>query len=86
MGIIGRGGGASATVVDIAAGAAVAADDNDAVGAVVPLSSTKDEGPYVGALVAFKGAYVSAFADGVGESAAASIRSSTMSLTALLFR
>jgi hypothetical protein len=49
-------GGASATAVDVATGATVAANEDDAVGAVVPPSSTKDEGAYVGALVAFEGA------------------------------
>jgi hypothetical protein len=51
-------------VVDIAAGDAVAADNDDAVDAVVPPSSTKGEDAYVGALVAFEGACVGAFADG----------------------
>ncbi len=37
--------------MDVATGAAVAADNNDAVGAVVPPSSTKDNDAYVGALV-----------------------------------
>ena len=57
----------------VAAGGAVAADDNDAVGTVVPPSSTKDEDAYVGASVAFKGACVGAFTDGASESAAASV-------------
>ena len=59
-------------MVDISTGAAVAADDNDAIGAVVPPSSTNDEDAYVGASVAFKGVCVGAFADGAGESIAAS--------------
>jgi riboflavin synthase alpha subunit len=59
--------------VDIAACGAVAADDDDAVDAVVPPSSTKDEDAYVGASVAFEGACVGAFADGADESAAASV-------------
>jgi hypothetical protein len=50
--------------VDIAAGDAVTADNDDAVDAVVPPSSTKDEDAYVGAPVAFEGVRVSAFADG----------------------
>jgi hypothetical protein len=50
--------------VDIAAGDAVAADNDDAVDAVVPPSSTKDEDSYVGALVAFEGVCIGAFADG----------------------
>ncbi len=57
-------GGASAAAVDVATGTAVAANDDDAVGAVVPPSSTKGEGAYVGASVAFEGVCVSAFADG----------------------
>jgi hypothetical protein len=61
-----------ATAVDVSTGAAVAAADNDAVGAVVPLSSTNDEDAYVGASVAFEGVCVSAFAEGAGESAAVS--------------
>ncbi len=50
--------------MDIAAGDAVAADDNDAVNAVVPPSLTKDKDTYVGASVAFEGVCVGAFADG----------------------
>jgi hypothetical protein len=53
--------------VDIAAGDAVIADNDNAVDAVddvVPPSSTKDEDVYVGASVAFKGVCVGAFADG----------------------
>jgi hypothetical protein len=57
-------GGASATAVDIAADDANAAGNDDAVDAVVPPSSTKDEYAYVGASVAFEGVCVSAFADG----------------------
>jgi hypothetical protein len=53
-------------------GATVAANNDDAVGAVVPPSSTKDEDAYVGASVAFEGVCVGAFTDGAGESAAAS--------------
>ena len=59
--------------MDVATGDAVAADDDNAVVAVVPPSSTKDKGAYVGALVAIEGACVSAFTDGAGESAAASV-------------
>jgi hypothetical protein len=44
--------------VDITAGDAIAANDNDAVNAVVPPSLTKDEDTYVGALVTFEGACV----------------------------
>ncbi len=73
MGVVGGGGDASATAVDVAMGGAVAADKDDAIGAVVPPSSTKDEGAYVGPSVAFKGACVSAFTDSAGESAAASV-------------
>ena len=52
------------TAVDIAAGNAVAADNDDAVNDVVPPSSTKDEDACVGASVVFGGACVGAFADG----------------------
>ena len=38
------------------------ADDN-AVGTVFPLSSTKDKGAYLGLLVAFEGACIGAFVD-----------------------
>jgi hypothetical protein len=72
-GIIVGGGGALATVVDVSTGAAVAADNDDAVGAVVPPSSTNDKDAYISELVAFKGVCVGAFADGAGESAAASV-------------
>ncbi len=71
-GVIVSGGGTLATVVDVSTGATVAADDNDAIGAVVPPSSTNDEDPYVGTPVAFEGVCVGAFVDGAGESAAAS--------------
>ncbi len=53
-------------------GAAVAANNNDAVFAVVPLSLTNDKDEYVGASEAFEGMCVGAFADGASESAAAS--------------
>jgi hypothetical protein len=69
----GGGGGASATTVDVATGAAVTADDDDAVGAVVPPSLTKDKDAYVGALVAFEGACIGAFADSASKSTAASV-------------
>ena len=39
-------------MVDVARGAAVAANDNKAIGAVVPPFLTKDEDAYIGALVA----------------------------------
>ena len=52
--------------MDVATGAAVAADDNDAVGTVVPPSSTMDEDTNVSACV-------KAFTDGAGKSAAASV-------------
>ena len=70
--VIVGGSGALATAVDISRGAAVAANNNDAIGAVAPPSSTNDEDAYIGALVAFESVWVSAFADGAGESAAAS--------------
>ena len=47
-------------------GTAVAAADNNAIGAVVPTSSNKDEEAYVGVAVAFEGACIGAFADGAG--------------------
>ena len=50
--------------MDIAAGNIFAANDDDAVNAVFPLSSTKDKDAYVGVLVVFEGACVIAFADG----------------------
>jgi hypothetical protein len=59
-------------MVDVATGATVAADNDDADSAVVPPPSTKDKDTYNGASVAFKGACVGAFADGANESAAAS--------------
>ena len=71
-GVIVGGSGASAIAVDVSTGAAVAADNDDAADAVVPPSLTNDKDAYVSALVAFKGMCVGAFADGAGESAAAS--------------
>ncbi len=62
-----------ATTVDVSTGAAVAANEDDAVGAVDPPSSTNDKDAYIGALVVFKGMCVNAFTDGPGESAAASV-------------
>ena len=59
-------GGAAAAVVDVAMGAAIATNNDNAIGAVVPPSSTEDEDAYAGALVAFEGACVGAFADGAG--------------------
>ena len=46
----------AAATVDVSTGAAVA--DDDAVSTVVPPSSTKDEGAYVGVSVAFEGVCV----------------------------
>ncbi len=66
------GGSAMATTVDVSKGAAVTAHDYDALGLVVPQSSTKDKDTYIGALVAFEGVCVGAFADGAEESATAS--------------
>ncbi len=57
--------------MDVSTGAAIAADNNDAIGAVVPPSLTKDKDAYVGTSVAFEGGCVGTFADGAGESAAA---------------
>ena len=53
-------------MVDVSTGAAVAADNNDAIGAVVPPSSTNDKNTYVGASVAFEDMCVGVFADGAG--------------------
>ncbi len=53
-----------ATTVVIPVGDAIAADDDDAVDAVVSPSSTKDKDAYIGASVAFEGACVDAFTDG----------------------
>ena len=53
---------ASAAAVDVASGATVAANDDNANGAVVPLSSTEDGGAYVGASVVFEVACFGAFA------------------------
>jgi hypothetical protein len=72
-GVIVGDGGALATAVDVSTGAAVAANNNNAVGNVVPPSSTNEEDAYVGVLVAFEGRCVGAFADGAGESTAASM-------------
>ena len=44
----------TSALVDIATGNAVTADNDDAVDAVVPPSSTKDEDAYVGAPMAFE--------------------------------
>ena len=72
-GVVIGGGDASATAVDVATGtAAAAANNNDAVGAVVPLSLTNDKDVYVGASVAFEGACVGTFTDGARKSTAAS--------------
>ncbi len=53
---------ASVATVDVALGATVAANDDDADGAVVPPSSTKDEGEYVGELVEIEAACFGVFA------------------------
>ena len=57
---------ASAAAADVPLGAIVAANNNDANGAAVPLSSTEDEGAYVGASAEFEVACFDAiaFADG----------------------
>ncbi len=71
-GVIVGGSGALATAVDVSTGTAVTAGNNNAVSAVVPPSSTKDEHAYVCTLVVFEGVSVGAFTDGAGEFAAAS--------------
>ena len=53
---------ASAATVDVALGATVAANDDDADGAVIPPSSTEDKGVYVCASTEFKVACFDAFA------------------------
>ena len=53
-------------------GAAVAADNDNAISKVIPPSLTGDKDAYVGASVAFKGAYVDPFPDGARESTKAS--------------
>ena len=50
--------------MDVATGAAITVDDNYAVGTIVPLSSTKDKGAHIIALVAFEGTCVGVFTDG----------------------
>ena len=60
------------TAVNVSMGAAVAANDNNAVGTVVPQSSTNDKDTYVSASVAFEGVCVGAFANGDSESTSAS--------------
>ena len=55
--------GAAAAAVDVATAVA----NDDAVGAIVPLSLTEDEGAYVGASVVLDGACISVFADGAGQ-------------------
>ena len=47
---------ASAAAVDVASGATIAANNDDADDAVIPPSSTEDKGTYVGALVEIKAA------------------------------
>ncbi len=69
---VGGGIGALATAVDVFTGAAVAADNNNAVGAVVPLSLTNDKDAYINTSVAFEGMCVGAFTYSAGKSAAAS--------------
>ncbi len=71
-GVVVSDGGRLTTTVDVSTGALVAANNDDAVGTVVPPSSTKDEDAYVGASVAFEGACVGTFVDSAGKSAAAS--------------
>ena len=55
-----------AAAVDVAKGAVVADNEDDAIGAIVPPSSTENKDAYVGALVAFEGAHVGALGDGAG--------------------
>ena len=53
---------ASAATVDVASGATVAANDDDADGAVIPPSLTEDDEAYVGASVEIEAACFGAFA------------------------
>ena len=53
---------ALAATVDVASGATVAANDDDADGAVVPPSSTEDNEAYVGTSVEIEAACFGAFA------------------------
>ncbi len=70
--VVAGGGSKSATAVDVSTGAAVAADDNDAVSTVIPPSSTKDKDAYISASVVFVGSCIGAFTDSAGKSTAAS--------------
>ena len=56
--------------MDVAVGAPIAANDNNAIGAIVPPSSTKDKDTHIGMLVAFEGTCIGAFVDGAGGSTA----------------
>ena len=49
-------------MVDVASGATVAANDDNADGAIVPPSSTNDEGENIGELVKIEAACFGAFA------------------------
>ena len=53
---------ASAAAVDVVSGATVTANDDDADGAVVPPSSTEDEGAYLGTSAEFEVPCFDAFA------------------------
>jgi hypothetical protein len=58
--------------VVLSTGTTITADDDDAIGTVIPPSLIKDEDVYVGASVVFEGVCTGAFVDGAGESATAS--------------
>jgi hypothetical protein len=53
VGVAVIGSSSTATAVDVATSATCTAANNDAVGAVVPLSLTEDKDVYVGAIGAF---------------------------------
>ncbi len=71
-GVIVGSGGALGTALDVSTGGAVAANDDDAFGAVLPPSSTNDKDAYNSALAALEGMCISAFTDGASESTTAS--------------
>ena len=59
-------------MVDVSTGLAIAADNDNAVGPVVPPSLTNDEDTYAGASVTFDGMCIGTFVNSANESASAS--------------
>ena len=55
---------AAAAAVDVATGATIAKDKDNATSVVIPPSLTKDKDAYIDALVMFKGECIGAFVDG----------------------